>query len=88
MLGGTRIAAFMPQAYDDGIQFWNGKDILPENSSHVRDFHALVSQVPELEAVAVVRFIVLFEYQISVGSRSFFYIGFGNELFSVPVPFV
>lgn len=64
------------------------QNILAENSPHVRNFHAFIGKMPELETVTVVCLIILFEGQAGVGCCRFRYIGFGNQLPAVPAAFV
>lgn len=61
MLGGAGVAAFVAETYDDGVEVGNDEYVLSEDASHVWDLHAVVGQMPELESVAAVCFVIFFE---------------------------
>lgn len=78
----------MAEADDNGIFVRDDKDVLSEYSPHVRDIHTFVVQMPELESVTVVRFIIFREKKSRVRRSRFLQITFGDQLLAVPVPVI
>ena len=56
LVGGISIAAFVPESYDHGVLFREREDVLPQDSSHIRDLHPFVIENPVLESVTMVGF--------------------------------
>lgn len=82
------LAAFVAEADNNGVFVGDDEDVLSEYSPHVRDIHTFVVQMPELEAITAVRFIIFLEEKSCVGRGRFFQITFGDQLPAVPTPVI
>lgn len=70
LVGGISIAAFVPESYDHGVLFREREDVLPQDSSHIRDLHPFVIENPVLESVTMVGFAEILIDKTGIGAWS------------------
>ena len=88
LVGGISIAAFVPESYDHGVLFREREDVLPQDSSHIRDLHPFVIENPVLESLTLVGFAEILIDKTGIGACRFRQISGRDQLPVIPLAVV